>query len=229
MSKKKSSKAVSDQQKPEQPEQGTPVDEGKPTGEAQPEGTASTELTPAPEPAKEQIPNPPKKLTLSDVLRELDILKQMVSHHTQQLAEIETRLTKPLKSISPASRTKIQIRDKQTGVVYPSQNNAYKTLLKNGDLKELVNKGIFGSEPEKNSYGWFALKRAWPDRFEEVREVKTENTETTASTPGTDQDCEGSGGDDAAGDGLFQLSEKQIISTFYATEEGGNISHLCGL
>ena len=56
-----------------------------------------------------------------------------------------------------------------TGEVYPSKNNAYQTLLKAGELKELVDKGIFGAVPEKNTFGWYALVRAWPDRFEEKK------------------------------------------------------------
>ena len=62
---------------------------------------------------------------------------------------------------------KVQVLDKQTGEVFPSKNGTYKTLLKRGTLKELVDKGIFGADPEKNSFGWYALKRAWPDRFQE--------------------------------------------------------------
>jgi len=41
--------------------------------------------------------------------------------------------------------------------------------LKSGALKELVDKGVFGSVPEKNTFGWYALARAFPDRFEEVK------------------------------------------------------------
>ena len=52
---------------------------------------------------------------------------------------------------------KVQIRDKQTGTIYPSKNNAYQTLLKSGELKDLVDKGIFGDIPEKNTFGWYAL------------------------------------------------------------------------
>jgi hypothetical protein len=39
---------------------------------------------------------------------------------------------------------KVQIRDKQTGKVYPSKNNTYRSMLKAGELKELVDQGIFG-------------------------------------------------------------------------------------
>jgi hypothetical protein len=41
-------------------------------------------------------------------------------------------------------------------------------MLKAGELKDLVAKGIFGDVPEKNTFGVYALFRAYPDRFEEV-------------------------------------------------------------
>ena len=69
----------------------------------------------------------------------------------------------------PASYGKVQILDKQTRQIFPSKNNAYQTLLKSGELKELVDKGIFGDNPAKNTFGWYALVRELPDRFEEVK------------------------------------------------------------
>ena len=93
-------------------------------------------------------------------------IEEIISQHSQRLAELETGA---LRKRKPTRNGKIQIRDKKTGTVYPSKNNAYQSLLKAGELKELVDKGIFGSEPEKNNFGWFALVRAWPDRFEEVK------------------------------------------------------------
>jgi len=69
---------------------------------------------------------------------------------------------------------KVQIMDKLTGETFPSKNGAYQSLLKQGALKELVKKGIFGADPKKNSFGWYALKRAWPDRFEEQPVSKPE-------------------------------------------------------
>ena len=113
--------------------------------------------------------SPPAKatpiLTLSALQAEITSLKQIVLHHTEQIAELYST---PKKRRSTRNG-KVQIKDKQTGNVYPSKNNAYQTLLKAGELKELVDKGIFGLEPEKNNFGWFALVRAWPDRFEEVK------------------------------------------------------------
>ncbi len=55
--------------------------------------------------------------------------------------------------------------------VAPESNsyNAYQSLLKSGELKELVDKGVFGDVPEKNTFGWYALTRALPDRFEGIK------------------------------------------------------------
>ena len=39
-------------------------------------------------------------------------------------------------------------------------------------LKELVDKGVFGDVPGKNNFGWYQLKREWPDRFEEIVTVR---------------------------------------------------------
>jgi len=115
----------------------------------------------APEAVKQEEP-----LTLEGIQKELNILKELVSDHAQQIASMQDALTKKRK---PTSNGKIQILDKQTGEVYPSKNSAYQTLLKAGELKELVDKGIFGSDPAKNTFGWYALVRAWPDRFEEKK------------------------------------------------------------
>jgi len=105
-------------------------------------------------------------LTLEGIQKELNSLKELVLDHAQQITSLQDALTRKRK---PTSNGKIQILDKITGEVYPSKNQAYQTLLKSGELKELVDKGIFGPEPEKNTFGWYALVRAWPDRFEEKK------------------------------------------------------------
>jgi hypothetical protein len=75
----------------------------------------------------------------------------------------------------PTNSSRIQIRDKVTGKIYKSKNSVYQTMLKAGELSDLVKAGIFGTSPEKNTFGVYALFRAYPDRFEEVREPeKTE-------------------------------------------------------
>jgi hypothetical protein len=111
--------------------------------------------TPEPEsPPQEPFTAP---ITLESLQRQIDILNV-------QLQELLARKRKP-----PVSSGRVQIRDKSTGTIFKSKNNAYKTLLKSGDLKELVDKGVFGTVPEKNTFGWYALARAFPDRFEEVK------------------------------------------------------------
>jgi hypothetical protein len=75
----------------------------------------------------------------------------------------------------PTANGKVQIRDKVTGKIYKSKNSVYQTMLKAGELSDLVKAGAFGASPEKNTFGVYALFRAYPDRFEEVREPeKTE-------------------------------------------------------
>lgn len=127
--------------------------------------TPPTSQTP---PGQPEAPTPKlKPLTMADLKREIDSLRQTLTEHTRQIVELQEALARKRK---PAvSNGKVQIKDKATGKVYPSKNATYQSLLKSGELKELVDKGIFGSEPEKNTFGWYALVRAWPDRFEEVK------------------------------------------------------------
>ena len=156
MSKKQSKKSPNLEQskvetpKEEQPKEVIPI--------------SQTEVV-APESVKQEEP-----LTLEAIQKQLNDLKELVSNHAQQITSLQDSLARKRK---PTPNGKIQILDKLTGEVYPSKNQAYQTLLKSGELKELVDKGIFGSEPEKNTFGWYALVRAWPDRFEErkVEEV----------------------------------------------------------
>jgi len=111
--------------------------------------------TPKPEVPQPEEPAAPAP-TLENLFEELQSLKQLTE--------------KPV-----SSNGKVQILDKQTGEIYPSKNNAYQTLLKSGELKDLVDKGVFGDIPEKNTFGWYALVRELPDRFEEVK--TTEETQ----------------------------------------------------
>ncbi len=113
---------------------------------------------------KSELQKPP---TLEQLHQEIESLKQAVLEHSNQIVELHEILAR--KRRLPASNGKVQIRDKQTGKVYPSKNNAYQTILKSGELKDLVDKGIFGNIPEKNTFGWYALVKEWPDRFEEVK------------------------------------------------------------
>ena len=118
-----------------------------------------TLLEPPPE-APEPTPPPPAAVTLETLQQELESLKLAVA----ELQETLSRKRKPV-----ASNGKVQILDKKTGEIYRSKNNAYQTLLKSGDLKELVDKGVFGDNPAKNTFGWYVLVREWPERFEEVK------------------------------------------------------------
>ena len=109
-----------------------------------------------------------KPLTMAYLNAEIESLKKTVSEQAQQIVGLQEVLARKRKTA--VSNGKVQIRDKQTGTVYPSKNNAYQSLLKVGELKDLVDKGAFGPVPEKNTFGWYMLVREWPDRFEEVRE-----------------------------------------------------------
>ena len=140
------------------PTQETPPEPARSPSDAQtpsPEPSSSATTTPAP------VPTPP--LTLKYLHQELEALKQVVA----ELQEILARKRKPVQS-----NGKVQIKDKQTGTIYPSKNNAYQMLLKSGELKSLVDKGILGPIPAKNTFGWYVLAREWPDRFEEVHNAQ---------------------------------------------------------
>ncbi len=130
----------------------------------QPQETKPAESPPEPIPPQ---PEKPKPLTLNYLNQEIQSLKHLVDEHSTimtQLQEILSRKRKPV-----ASNGKVQIKDKKTGTVYRSKNNAYQSLLKSNALKELVDKGVFGPDPQKNTFGWYTLVREWPDRFEEVK------------------------------------------------------------
>ncbi len=105
--------------------------------------------------------------TLENLFEELQSLKQLAEEHTNLITQLQETLARKRKPVS--SNGKVQILDKQTGEIYPSKNNAYQTLLKSGELKDLVDKGVFGDIPEKNTFGWYALVRELPGRFEEVK------------------------------------------------------------
>jgi len=140
-----------------------PVQEEKVT---QPVG----EATPAPTPViKVEPPSKLKPLTMASLKAEVDELHKHIFDLTMEMADIKIQLALKRK---PTANNKVQIRDKQTGKIYKSKNNVYQTMLKAGELKDLVEKGIFGDIPEKNTFGVYALFRAWPDRFEEVHEIE---------------------------------------------------------
>jgi hypothetical protein len=148
-----------------------PAPEG-PKAEAPP--LESPTSTPEPTP-----PQPPsiQPLTLQTLSTDLQTLQKLVLDHAQQIAQLQEALSR--KRRPPKSNGKVQIRDKKTDKVYRSKNNAYQSLLKAGDLKELVGKGLFGDVPEKNTFGWYVLVREWPDRFEEVKAEEEKVADST--------------------------------------------------
>ena len=155
------SKKSQSPQKPSLP--GKQIESAQPPAQKTPPTPAAT-VTPPPEPNN---PIPPA-ITLESVHADLETLKLVVAELRDTLA----RKRRPV-----ASNGKVQIRDKTTGKVYPSKNNAYQSLLKAGELKELVTKGLFGDVPEKNTFGWYVLVREMPDRFEEVKEEESPEPE----------------------------------------------------
>jgi len=153
-----------------------PVQEEKAT---QPAEEATTTLAPVPTPTPvinveppatveiPALPSKPKPLTMANLKTELDELRALIQTLTTQMADVQSTLALKRK---PTANGKVQIKDTVTGKIYKSKNNVYQTMLKAGELKDLVEKGIFGAVPEKNTFGVYALFRAYPDRFEEVHD-----------------------------------------------------------
>jgi hypothetical protein len=121
-------------------------------------------------PKKVKTPTPAPTPGLEQLQKEISTLKAAITDHANLILQIQEALARKRKPVH--SNGKVQIRDKQTGTIYPSKNNVYQSLLKSGELKDLVDKGVFGPTPEKNTFGWYTLKREWPDRFEEVATAK---------------------------------------------------------
>lgn len=136
--------------------------------EVKPEATPPAKVTPEPEETTPQAVTP---MSLADLQAIVQSLTTTITEHSQQISELQEALARKRKA---TPNGKVQIRDTKTGKVYPSKNNTYQSLLKAGELQELVDKGVFGADPSHNNFGWFALRREWPDRFEEIREKKTE-------------------------------------------------------
>jgi hypothetical protein len=137
----------------------------EPVQETEPEKPAQVEpiIAESPDSNEPHIPilgPKPKNLSMTYLQEEIDYL----SYQITELLKNPVRQRKPVES----SR-KVQMLDKVSGKIYPSKNNLYLSMLKSGELKELVDKGIFGSNPEKNTFGVYALLRAWPTRFEPVQ------------------------------------------------------------
>ena len=107
-------------------------------------------------------------MTLAEAQQQIEFLSATLAEHSEEIAALQGAIARKRKA--PKSNGKVEILDKKTGAIYPSKNNCYQSLLKAGDLKELVDKGVFGDDPAKNNFGWFALQRSWPERFEERKQ-----------------------------------------------------------
>jgi hypothetical protein len=153
----------------EQPAEPEPVVETEPTVEPE----KSAEIEPQPVVAEQKtesmptLPPKPKTLTLAYLQEEFGVLMEIIELHSTLITELQE--TQARKRKAPLSNGKIMIKDTLTGKVYPSKNATYQTLLKAGELKELVDKGILGDNPLKNSFGCYNLFRAYPNRFVEVK------------------------------------------------------------
>jgi len=137
--------------------------ETKPASQIEAQTDATTKPEEKPEPEK------PKTTTQPDILEIVQSLTKQVEEHIQQIAELKGALARKRK---PTRNGKISIKDTKTGKVYPSKNNVYKSLLASGELADLVKQGVFGDDPEHNNFGAYALFKAFPGRFEEVKEEK---------------------------------------------------------
>jgi hypothetical protein len=119
-----------------------------------------------PPPVVEPAPVKPKPLTMTSLHAEIEELRKIVDGQAtliKQLMETPVRQRKP-----PTSNGKVQIKDTLTGKIYPSKNNVYQSLLKSGELEDLVKQGVFGSDPAHNSFGCYNLFRFYKDRFIEL-------------------------------------------------------------
>jgi hypothetical protein len=133
----------------------------------------------APSTEETQLPSKiekPKPLTMISLAQEIKELRQALDQQAQLISKL---LEKPTpQRMPPASTGKISVRDKETGRTFVSKNSAYKTLLKEGALDDLVKQGIFGDVPSKNGWGCYAMFRALPNRFEfftaEAKDATTE-------------------------------------------------------
>ena len=128
---------------------------------------------------EEPTPDPAKPMTLADIQKVVEALATTVTEHTDQIGELQESASRKRK---PMRNGKVQIKDTKTGKTYPSKNNTYQSWLKAGELKDLVDKGVFGDDPAKNNFGWFALTRAMPGRFEEIQPEETKPEEKAAES-----------------------------------------------
>jgi hypothetical protein len=142
--------------------------------EAEPEKSADVVPPPVVEHKTESmhtLPPKPKTLTLAYLQEECGVLMEIIELHSTLITELQE--TQARKRKPPISNGKVEILDTLTGRTFPSKNNAYQTMLKAGELNDLVKKGLFGDNPYKNSFGCYNLFRAFPGRFVGVKPEET--------------------------------------------------------
>jgi hypothetical protein len=105
-------------------------------------------------------------ITMLGIVKAIGILRDELAKQSAVVSMLAQELARKRKAVPNG---KVQIKDTLTGKVYKSKNNAYKSLLGSGELAELVKQGVFGPDPAKNTFGWYALNRAFPNRFEEIK------------------------------------------------------------
>ena len=111
---------------------------------------------------------PEAPITLESLKKALDLLRQDFVALSMKVEETQAMVAKK-RAPAANGNGKVQIKDTKTNIVYKSKNNVYQTLLRNNELTELISQGVFGADPKKNSFGWYALNRAFPGRFVEVK------------------------------------------------------------
>lgn len=172
-----SSKKKPKEQSPEQPKDQTPEHPIDLTPEPPKDQTPELPEPESPANPTEPIPNFKFLMNKShaQLVADIEEIKGVLNEHSLQIADLQAMMEK---KYTPRSNGKTKIRDTQTGEVYRSKNNCYQSLVKAGELNDLVEKGVFGVIPAKNNFGWFALNRAYPDRFEEVKDEEIKEPDT---------------------------------------------------
>ena len=130
-------------------------------------------------PVETPKPTPPTDTELLvKLITDMALVKARLDTLELQLADVKEHRADARADMAKRPRT--QIKDNTTGRVFKSKNATYQALLREGALKELVEVGLFGDDPKGNNFGWFALNRALPGRFEEVI-LETSATSTPTS------------------------------------------------
>jgi hypothetical protein len=167
-------KAIQLSRKPRAPRSNTTVNPIPEPEVVQPANVVTPEHVVEPIPPVIITQEVPAPLTLESLQKAIQLLRQDLDTHTIKLEEILVLVSKRRKPAANGNG-KVQILDTKTQITYKSKNNAYQTLLRNDELTDLISQGVFGADPKKNSFGWYALNRAFPGRFVEVPTVQAEN------------------------------------------------------